>query len=389
MRPISRAALIAFAGIGPLVVAGSEAIAAGLRSRDFIVDGLALGGLVYPDSEIYKAYACRSSEDFSGFTWCTHQSERLGKFGHFTSRVMLLHSSSNRVVFVTETVVPAYFSPGDAEREIERISKGFGQEARTLTADVKPGLPHAVLATWGDVTLTPLDETALEALRRGEIIHRGLIADFLGDARKSARSGLPVFSLGGGPGFLWGASFDDAGRGSLRSSAVDDNEVGGVDNSGVAPVAPTIQNKPPIVSPYAPTLTINNNSCRNITTVLIDGATQLQGIGPGDTGNFHMDNRCSHTGQGISDEIHWNEDIRCQGMPYNNYTLSWIYTNPPAEPREDPESLIVETRSSDYYGQIQLRVSRIVLLYENLSPIGVIVNLLNRTPTEFLSLVRP
>jgi hypothetical protein len=32
-----------------------------------------------------------------------------------------------------------------------------------MTADVKSGLPHAVLATWGDVTLTPLDEGALEA----------------------------------------------------------------------------------------------------------------------------------------------------------------------------------------------------------------------------------
>ena len=85
-----------------------------------------------------------------------------------------------------------------------------------MTADVRPGLPHALFAAWGEATLTPLDETALDALRRGEAIHRGLIADFLGDAQKSARSGLPVFSIGGGPGFLWGASFDDAGQGLVR-----------------------------------------------------------------------------------------------------------------------------------------------------------------------------
>ena len=151
---------------------------AGPSSRDFIVDGLALGLAVYPESAIYKAYKCHPSEDFAGFTWCTHDHERTGKFGAFTSSVMLLHSSSNRVVFITEGIVPAFFAPGDIDREIARISKGFGQEAMTLTADVKPGLPHAILAAWGDVTLTPLDETALDALRRGEVIHRGLVADF-------------------------------------------------------------------------------------------------------------------------------------------------------------------------------------------------------------------
>ena len=214
MRPTSRAAFVAFAGVGALVLAGSGPVAAGPSSKDFIVDGLALGGA--PDSSVYKAYTCRPSQDFSGFTWCSHQSERTGKFGRFASRVMLLHSSSNEVVFITETIVPAFFYPGDADREIERISKRFGQEARVLTADVRPGLPHALLAAWGEATLTPLDETALDALRRGEAIHRGLIADFLGDAQKSARSGLPVFSIGGGPGFLWGASFDDAGQGLVR-----------------------------------------------------------------------------------------------------------------------------------------------------------------------------
>jgi hypothetical protein len=353
MRPTYRAVLVALVSAGALA-AGTAAIVAEPSSRAFIVDGLALGAAVYPESPVYRAYTCRPSQEFPGFTWCAHHSERSGKFGHFTSCVSLLHSNSNRVVFITETVVPAFFAQGDVDREIARISKGFGQEARTLTADVKPGLPHAILVAWGDVTLTPLDETALDALRRGEEIHRGLIADFLGDARKSARSGPPVFSLGGGPGFLWGASFDDAGNGSLRSSAVDDNEVGAVGNSSIVSVAPTNRPKPPIVSPYAPSLTINNNSCRSIATVLIDGATQLHGIGPGDAGQFHMDKRCSHTVQGVSEEIKWNADIRCEGLPYDNYTLNWMYTGPPVTSAVPEESLIVETRSNDNYGQIQI-----------------------------------
>jgi hypothetical protein len=355
MRPISRAALIAFAGVGGLVAAGSVAFAAEPRSGNFIVDGLALGGSVYPDSEIYRAYACRASQDFTGFTWCTHQSERLGKFGHFQSRVMLLHSASNKVVFITETILPAFFSPGDVDREISRISKSFGQEARTLTADVKPGLPQAVLATWGDVKLTPLDEATLDALRRGEPIHRGLIADFLGDARKSARSGLPVFSIGGGPGFVWGASFDNAGKGSLRNSAVDADEL---DNSKAQPNMPIVsvsKPRPPILSPNAPILSINNSSCRNIDTVLIDGATQLTGVGAGAVGSFHMDDRCRHRVEGMSGQVSWSSDIQCQGFPYESYTLNWTFS-----PQSDVDSslpdgtMIAETHSNGNYGQVEI-----------------------------------
>ena len=45
----------------------------------FVVDGLALGGSVYPESAIYKAYKCRASDDFTGFTWCA-SSHETGQF---------------------------------------------------------------------------------------------------------------------------------------------------------------------------------------------------------------------------------------------------------------------------------------------------------------------
>jgi len=45
----------------------------------FEVDGLALGGSVYPESAIYKAYKCRASDDFTGFTWCA-SSHETGQF---------------------------------------------------------------------------------------------------------------------------------------------------------------------------------------------------------------------------------------------------------------------------------------------------------------------
>jgi hypothetical protein len=65
-------------------------------SPNFVVDGLALGGEVYPDSAIYKSYACRQSDDFAGFTWCRVHHTKMSKFGRYTSWVTILHSGANR-----------------------------------------------------------------------------------------------------------------------------------------------------------------------------------------------------------------------------------------------------------------------------------------------------
>ena len=132
----------------------------------------------------------------------------------------ILHSDANTAVFILQDVIPAYFAPGDADREIQRLSQYFGQSARVYNSDARADAPRSVIATWGDVTLTPLDQPTLDALSRGETINAGLIIDFLADPRKSARQGLPVFHIGGGSGYIWSAMVDDSGKGRLRITAV-------------------------------------------------------------------------------------------------------------------------------------------------------------------------
>ena len=205
------------------------------------MDGLAVGAAVHPDSSVYRAYKCKPSDEFPGFTWCAIKHPMTGKFGPYDSWVTILHSDANIAVFVLQDVIPAYFSPGDAEREIDRLSQYFGQAARVLTGDPRPDAPHSIIASWGDVTLTQLDESTMEALRRGEPVTAGLVIDFLADSRKSAREGLPVFHMGGGAGYIWAANFDDTGKGRLRITAV---------NPGLLPAGP-VEQPPPI--PYAPT----------------------------------------------------------------------------------------------------------------------------------------
>jgi hypothetical protein len=191
------------------------------HNHDFVVDGLAVGSAVYPNSAAYRAYKCRPSDEFPGFTWCASKHPMTGKFGAYDSWVTILHSDTNIAAFILQDIMPAYFSPGNAEREIDRLSQYFGQRARVLTGDPRSDAPHSVIATWGDVTLTPLDEPTMEALRRGETINVGLVIDFLASSRKSAREGMPVFHIGGGAGYIWAAEFDDSGKGRLRITAVD------------------------------------------------------------------------------------------------------------------------------------------------------------------------
>ena len=70
------------------------------------------------------------------------------------------------------------------------------------------------------MTLIPLDADNLETLRNGHEIHVGIVMDFLGDAKASAREGLPVYRVGGGAGYIWSAKYDDSGTGRLRIAAV-------------------------------------------------------------------------------------------------------------------------------------------------------------------------
>jgi hypothetical protein len=86
----------------------------------------------------------------------------------------------------------------------------------------RAGFPTGILALWGKVELEPLDDDNIKALAEGRRpIAKGYFIDFVGDFNRSAKEGLPIYRLGGGAGFVWVASFNQEGRGTLRLTAVD------------------------------------------------------------------------------------------------------------------------------------------------------------------------
>jgi hypothetical protein len=73
-----------------------------------------------------------------------------------------------------------------------------------------------VIAIWGQINLEPLDSSTLSIIASGHDVKSGFRVDYLGDFRKSAKLGMPVYRIAGGPGYLWNASYDQKGRGHVR-----------------------------------------------------------------------------------------------------------------------------------------------------------------------------
>ena len=225
---LSECAFAAFAAPVPVAPAPAQGATAAPPSPDYaappstnyVVNGLALGAPLGPPADAAAGYACHASDDYPGFAWCQSHHAESRKFGSETTWMSVFRSQTNAAVEITQAVDPAFFRQGDADREIQRLSRDFGQQARVIAADLPWG-GHAVIAAWGAVTLTPLDSAIMDALRSGAPVHSGLLVGALGDLRASARSGLPVYSLGGGAGFIWSANHNSSGKGVLRITAVD------------------------------------------------------------------------------------------------------------------------------------------------------------------------
>ena len=89
------------------------------------------------------------------------------------------------------------------------------------------------------IQLTELDADAVSILASGESPRKGMLIDYLGNLRRSAQLGLPVYSLSGGAGYIWSASVDRNNRGHIRFLTVDPSAV-----SPAAPVSPATAAQP-------------------------------------------------------------------------------------------------------------------------------------------------
>jgi tetratricopeptide (TPR) repeat protein len=187
----------------------------------YSVDGLTLGGRVQFDSAAYRQYQCRLSEQFPGFTWCQKSELKRETRGSYTSSVSILHSSDGTAQYVNRFLEPAFFNGNEANEDIERRSKTYGTPRRVLPIPQGSSVPYGMIAVWGDVVLERLDGSNLAQLAAGREVHVGILIDHIGNYQRSARQGLPIYRLTGGPGYIWAASWNQNGLGTLRFLAID------------------------------------------------------------------------------------------------------------------------------------------------------------------------
>jgi hypothetical protein len=194
----------------------------GVQRSAYAVSGVALGATVQFDRPAFKQYECSPSDQFEGFTWCQKTRQEKERRGRFSSTYSILHSRGGVAVYIDRYLEPAFFGAREADDDIREYSRNIGETPRITRMPQRAGFPNAILALWGKVELEPLDKDSIEALAEGRPpTTKGYFIDFIGDFARSAKEGLPMYRINGRAGFVWVASFDQRGRGTLRLTAVD------------------------------------------------------------------------------------------------------------------------------------------------------------------------
>jgi hypothetical protein len=186
---------------------------------EYAVDGIEVGTPLSFKSASYREYRCRPSEQLNGLTWC--QKTRSEREQRGTTTFSLLHSGDGTVSYLNRAQELRSFNPRKAEVEIERYSRTLGETPHILKMPRQNGVLDAMIAVWGKATLEQLDRESIKVLANGKSPKKGLLIDFLANFVRSAKEGLPIFRIEGGPGLVWAVRFDQKGNGTVRLAAVD------------------------------------------------------------------------------------------------------------------------------------------------------------------------
>ena len=192
-----------------------------VAATEYAVDGLAVGTQLNFGSASYREYKCSPSDQFAGLIWCQKARTDKERRGSYTAAYSLLHSQDGNISYVSRSQEPAFLNPQEVELNIQRYSRKIGESPRIMKMPHRSGLPDGLIAVWGKITLEPLDQESIKILATGKSPKKGFLIDHLRNFARSAKEGLPIYRIDGGPGFIWAASFDNKGRGTLRLAAVE------------------------------------------------------------------------------------------------------------------------------------------------------------------------
>ena len=139
---------------------------------------------------------------------CNWRREERPQTGKITLTNSILHDTDGTALYINQSVELAILDGGAVDAEIERLSRRFQERACVTRVTAKNGLPAAVIAQWGQVRLEPLDQENIRAWLPDESRETASSSTSSRISKNPPGEGLPVFRIGGGPGYIWSARYD-------------------------------------------------------------------------------------------------------------------------------------------------------------------------------------
>lgn len=206
----------------PKPKASAQAPTAKPPHQAYQVDHLSLGALLADESEPYSQFTCGKSTQFPNSVWCEKTKNETGARGPRVTKVTMLRTNDQKIAYINQVTEPEFFPPGTIEAEVQRLNGSYHASGTRIDLGGNDSLPNAVIVVWGDLSLEVLPEDRIKRLAAGGALQEGILVDYIGNLRRSAQLGLPVFRLRGQRGYVWSASSDRKNeRGHLRFFAID------------------------------------------------------------------------------------------------------------------------------------------------------------------------
>jgi hypothetical protein len=192
------------------------------RTAPYKVEGFTLGEKIPSGSPNYRAYECKPSEKFEGYTWCQRTERRNTSRGSASFSGTILHSDDGTAIYLMANLAPVSLERNAAQKEIDALSQELSERPTKVEwSRPGPGNTQSVIAIWGQIELQRLNSDDVETVAIGNSPGRGILLDLLGDLVRSARAKLPIYRVTGGAGYLYVASFDTSNRGHRHYVAAD------------------------------------------------------------------------------------------------------------------------------------------------------------------------
>jgi hypothetical protein len=183
------------------------------------INGISLG------SEVSDFSDCGPSDQWANASWCHHteaiRNDRGGAAEIGRSRIV----RDNTLYYVNFSEDNAAWNPGEISHYLDGLDIHVdGSRGRRTYIKIPGG--DAVIAVWGNLQLVPIDANDRASWAMNQSPGNGIMVDYIGDLAKSAQTGLPIFRVMTGVGYVWTAS-NVGSRGHMRKFAMDADALSG------------------------------------------------------------------------------------------------------------------------------------------------------------------